>query len=377
MAIESAAPAPAAEAPASTGNDTEHVGGFETVSEDDKIIEDIRKEARDAKDKEPSPAPKAPAKKPASTAKTPADAPAAGKTPAPSDGEDTERTSAPNATVEAITKAFEAGDVDALARLTGKPKSFFQLNDAKWTTFRAEQAQVRQQAAQVKQGQAKLESDKAIARKEYGRAIAASRAYQDGDYEKFAELVGQLAGEDYDVAQRKVIEGHIALDPNTKALRKQLKEQQTQIEELRNPKPKPAPEATAEQRQQAYGNAIRAVQSELTNHPIVKVRGFENLVLEKVRDSWSPGDNAYTLGFEEAADAVIEERRAEAEGLGFAAKHPSLAQRPPVRREPSVPSRARAADARSADGERWMKEDLDDDEIIASLEADRKAGRLR
>lgn len=346
----------------------QHIGGFETLDDDDAIIESIRKEARDAK---PEPAPAKPAVK---AKKAPVDAKAhAPDSPAPKAGS----FETPTAALDAVTRAFEAGDIDTLAKLTGKPKSFFQLNDAKWGAFRQEQAETRRLATDTKQAQQKLQADKAAAKAEFGDAINAAVAYRDGDFEKFATLVEKLSGESYDVAQRKVIEGHIALDAPTKALRKQLAAQQLQIEELKKPKPaEVAKEPTPVERKAAYDRAVGEVTNELAGHAVSKVSGFQNLVLQKVKDSWSAADETYTMSFEDAADSVIEDRRAEAEALGFAAKHPALSGRP-RKTEPTIPSRSRAADARVADGEPWMTQDLDDDEIIASLERDRKAGRLR
>lgn len=346
--------------PTEAGGEGHHTS-YGSLSEEDQIIEQIRAEAQNAVDDKAEPV----KEKPAAEAK-----PKAGETPAkPSKGTKFET---PEAAVEAITAAWEAGDVDKLSKLTGKPKSFFQLNDAKWVAFRQEQAQVRSDKAAVQQERQKLTSDKALAKQEYGAAIQAARAYREGDYEKFVVLVGELAEEAYDVAQRKVIEGHIALDPNTKALRKQLKEQQAQIEELKNPKAKPVAEPTPAERRQTYENAVKAVQTELGTHQVSKVKDYERLVLSKVRDSWSERENTYTLSFEEAGDQIVDERRQEAEALGHAAP-----RKVPAKKTPELPSRSRAADARPADGERWMTEDLDDDEIIASLQRDRKAGRLK
>jgi len=113
----------------------------------------------------------------------------------------------------------------------------------------------------------------------------------------------------------------------------------------------------------------------LAGHRIAKLPRFQEQVLAKVRQSWDPVDRAYTMSFADAADAIVEERAAEAEALGYRPALPAPAAR--AARPPSLPSRSRAADARTPEAEPWETEDLDDDQIIASIRRDIKAGRLK
>lgn len=343
-------------------SETETSTSYETLGEDDVIIEQLKKEARTKKDTEVDEA-KPPVDKTKDKDKS-KDKPAASKT----------KFETPDAAVDAITKAFETGDVETLSKLTGKPKSFFDLNNEKWATFREKEQAVRikDQAADLKLGA--LDKARKEAQAEFGTAIKAAKAYQDGDYEQFAVLVAELAGEDYDTAQRKVIEGAIAVDPATKELRKLVRDQAKAIEELKNPKAKDPERPSAEQQAEMYRKASQQVASELEGHAVTKIKGFERMVLDRVRDSYSDADKTYTLGFSEAADQVIEERKSEALALGIV---PKPVVQKPTERQTQIPPRGRAADARAPDGEPWLTQDLDDDDIIASLERDRKAGRLK
>ncbi len=335
---------------------------FSTLAEDDQIVEALRAEGfakRDEAEQQPPAKPgvaKAGAK-PASSAPKFATADAA---------------------ILAIVAAFEKNDVEALAAATGKPKAFFEINDAKWTAFRARETAARELSAQTTADLARLAKGREQANAEFGTAIRAAKAYQEGDFEQFAVLVSELSGDDYATAQRNVIEGALAVDPKVKAERKRAMDAERRLaaleaERAKPPEPAKPAEATPAERQAAYGRVVAAIDVELTGHPLSKVKGFQKLVLEKIRESHD--GKTYTMGYTEAADAIVEDRRSEAQTLNLTPAAKPAARPKPA--QPSAPPRGRAADARVPDGEPWLTSDVDDDEIIASIERDRKAGRLK
>lgn len=279
-----------------------------------------------------------------------------------------------DAAVAAIVKALESGDPEAIAKAVGKPKGFMDVSEQKWAAFREQKNAVRERERTVSKREHEFNQRYAEAKKELGTAINARKAYNDGDYSKFVELVNELikdSGDTYDEAQRKVIKGELAIDPEVKKLRNELKAERAEREKREKAERE---EAQKGDRKAQYERAVEAVRTELAGHPVSKVRGFEGAVLLKVRESWDGED--YTMSFEEAADEIVEERRAEAEALGYI--KPAAPPAPkPKKEEPSPPPRSHAADARQPDGEEWEKRDLSDEEIIASIKRDVRAGRIK
>lgn len=403
---EGGAPAPAA-APVTpaggpTGGPTDASHGaeaparppvYETLGEDDQIIYDLRRE-HDAKALASTPdEPHAPTK--------PGKAGKAGKgakvekqdPPAPEAAPPTTaivKYKSPEEAVSAIVAAVESGDAKKIAKALGKPEAFLEVSDAKWMAFREQQNAVRERDKQVTAREHEFNRLVAEARTEYGPAIKAAKAYRDGDMTAFVTLVQELTGERYDDAQRKVIQGELAVDPAIRKLRDELAAERAERKREREEERAAADaERKKAEQQTQYAKAVEAVAAELANHRVSKLKGFERAVLSKVRDSWDPAEREYTMSFEEAADAIMAERDEEAAALGYQRPAPALPPAPaapPARQlpaaapAPSVPPRGRSADARPADLEPWADPkapDMDDDEIIESIKRDIKAGRLR
>lgn len=346
----------------------------ETLSEDEQIIYDLRRE-HDAKVLEATPTEPLPAKKKAKGEKQEPE-PAAPPVEIVPTTAGPVKYKSPEEAVSSIVAAIESGDAKRIAKALGKPEAFLDTSNAKWVAFREQQNAVRERDKQVTQREHEFNTKIAEARAEFGPAIKAAKAYRDGDLTAFVTLVQELTGDRYDDAQRKVIRGEIAIDPATRALREEIaalkRERQAEKEAAE------AARRTDEQKAQ-YERAIEAVSNELAGHRVSKVKGYQREILNRVRDSWDPADNAYTLSFEEAADAIMAERDAEAEALGYQRPAPAPPPAPPAP-PPGMPPRARAADARKPDVEPWADpdaEDMDDDAIIESIKRDVKAGRLK
>lgn len=387
-AAPSAAPAATAPPIPAAPGEGQHVRQ-DTLNEDDAIIEQLRSEhAAKADPDAVAKPPKAGRAKDGKFAKSTASP----ETPA-ADGTEAGTTAAanahgfetPQAAVDAITSAIEAWDVDALANATGKPRAFFQLNDAKWAAFRSQQAAIRNEKAAVQRGQVELEANRQTlestrqeAAREYGAAIRAAVAYQSGDMEAFVTLVETLTGEPYDTAQKNVIQGALAADPATKAMRKKLLQQEKELAELKreSTERKKAAEPAPDDGKKRYAAAIKAIDAELGQHDAKALRGYHDKIIAKVRASWNEADGAYDKSFAEAADELVSEFDSEASARGFVKGNSKQVAAVPTRREASLPPRGRAADAHAPSKPRWETEDLDDDAIIQTLEADRKAGRL-
>ncbi len=358
---------------------------YETLGEDDQIIYDLQKEhaakvLAETPDEPPAPPP-AKGKKPAKGEK-PADPPAPA---APTTYNAIVKYKTPDEAVGAIVAAIESGDAKKIAKALGKPEAFLDASDAKWMVFREQQNGVRERAKALETQQHEFNRLVAEARTEYGPAIKAAKAYKDGDLTAFVTLVQELTGESYEEAQRKVIKGEIAVDPVVRKLRDELaaaRREQAAEKQAEKQAREEAEQQTARQTREAQ--AIEAVGAELAGHRVAKLRGFEKAVIAKVRESWDGSD--YTMSLEEAADALMADRDAEAEALGYSRPAPALPAAPASRAlpapaaAPSLPPRARAADARTEGLDRWADPkapDMDDDEILASIQADIKAGRLK
>jgi hypothetical protein len=153
---------------------------------------------------------------------------------------------------------------------------------------------------------------------------------------------------------------------------KQLRRELAELRAEKQREKKEAEEAAQRNNQQAqYQKAVKMVQAELAAHPVAKVKGYEQMVLGKVRESWDGAE--YTMSFDEAADEILEDRRAEAERLGAVFTRPKRKEAPDTR----LPSRGRAADARPSDKDPWLERDLTEEELIASIERDARSGRIR
>lgn len=357
---------------------------YETLSDDDRIIHELRAEHA-AKTLAPTPAPPATQKKRAEGAGAEESGAKPGAEPAPATPATTAivKYESGEAAVTAIVAAIESGDAKKIAKALGKPDSFVEVSDAKWMAFREQQNAVRQRDKHLTQREHEFNTRLAEARTEFGAAIKAAKAYRDGNYAEFVTLVRELTGDAYDDAQRKVIEGEIAVDPSVRKLREELAalraEQAKEREEARKAQ-------QTEQQKAQYERAVEAVSQELVGHRVAKVKGYQREVLNRVRESWDPAEKAYTMSFAEAADAIMAERDAEAEALGYQRPAPALPAAPSAPAlpaaapTPSVPPRARAADARPADLEPWADPkapDMDDDQIIESIKNDIKTGRLK
>jgi hypothetical protein len=283
--------------------------------------------------------------------------------------------------LDAYTKAFEEQNVDELARISGKPRAFFEVTDAKWAafreekrTFRAEKAQHQSDVAALTARAAAVEGARSEAAAEYGTAIKAAEAYRNGDYEAFATLVAELAKEDYDTAQANVISGALSLDPATKAERKKLAEAQRKIDalEARLAGEDNARKETKEQLQErAYQATVAALETDIGNHECKAIKGYQRQILDKIRESWN--GKAYELSFVDAADELVTERDEEAAARGYVRAAPGT---PPARQQasaPVIPPRGRAASTPAATPAKWETEDVDDDDIIADLKREHRA----
>lgn len=271
--------------------------------------------------------------------------------------------------VHAITKALESGDPKKIAAAIGKPESFLKVNDAKWIAFREQTAALRERVRTVTQRETEFNTKLENARKEYGSVIAAQAAYKDGKYDQFVELVEQLTGDTYEEATRKVVKGETSLSPEVKALRKQMQEQAAEIARLKKAKDEPA-EPTQEQRMQ---RVVASVRQELADHAVTKLKGYERLVIEAVRNSWDADIEDYTMSFEEAADQIVEERRQEARHFTRGRQLPA----PKPERSAEPPPRGRASDPHTKVGEPWLERDLTEEELVNSVLKDYRAGRIR
>ncbi len=357
---------------------------FETLGEDEQIIFDMQREyeakkiadtpseqlkaKKKGKGEKQEPAPAAP---PAAETPPPAPEPAAGAAV---------KYGTPKEAIDAIVAAIDSGDPKKIAKALGKPDAYLDTSNAKWVAFREQQNAVRERDKQVTQREHEFNTRRAEAVAEFGPAIKAAKAYRDGDLTAFVTLVQELTGESYDEAQRKVIKGELAVDPAIRKLRDELAAERAERKREREEE-KAAAEAakqTATQ-QENYERAVKAVADELAGHRVSKVKGYQREVLNRVRESWDADEKAYTMSFSEAADAIMAERDEEAAALGYQ-RPTAAAPPPPAAPAPSVPPRARAADARPADVEPWADpdaEDMDDDAIIESIKRDVKAGRLK
>jgi len=272
------------------------------------------------------------------------------------------------AAVDAIAKALESGDPKKIAAAIGKPESFLKVSDAKWIAFREKTEALRERTRAVIQRETEFNHRLEKAKSDYGPAIVAAAAYREGNYAQFVELIEQITGDSYDESTRKVIKGETALSPEVKQLRKQIQELRSELQS-RQKEPEQTPE---QQRQQQYQRAVNAVREELAQHPIAKLKGYERLVLEAVRESWDADLQEYTLSFEDAAEQIVEERRQEARHFTRGKQLPA-----PRQRAAEPPPRTRASDPRTPTGEEWEKRDLTEEELIASIERDYRSGRLR
>lgn len=344
---------------AAAGNHNAAPTAQQALSDDDKIIEDLRREHFAKKGNTEDPV-KTKDKK--NTKKVDEKSTAIVKYGTPEDA------------ISAITKAVEAGDDKALARALGKPESFLETSEAKWKVFREQQNAVRERERTVKQREHTFSENYAAAKKELGPILLAQKAYADGKYDQFVTLIQEITGESYDEAQRKVIKGEIALDPETKRTRAELKALR---DELAAEKKKQQEQGSKENQQAQLAKAMDAVGEELAGHRVAKVKGFQRMVLDRVRDSWDANEETYTMGFEEAADAIMSDKDAEAESLGYRRAQEERAAKPKAEDKPQLPPRARSADARSPDGEEWEKRDMTDEEIMASIHRDVKSGRIK
>lgn len=276
--------------------------------------------------------------------------------------------------VHAITKALESGDPKKIAAAIGKPESFLKVNDAKWIAFREQTAALRERVRTVTQRETEFNTKLENARKEYGSVIAAQAAYKDGKYDQFVELVEQLTGDTYEEATRKVVKGETSLSPEVKALRKQMQEQAAEIARLKKAKDEPA-EPTQEQptQEQRMQRVVASVRQELADHAVTKLKGYERLVIDAVRNSWDADIEDYTMSFEEAADQIVEERRQEARHFTRGRQLPA----PKTERSADTLPRGRASDPHTKVGEPWLERDLTEEELVNSVLKDYKAGRIR
>lgn len=271
------------------------------------------------------------------------------------------------AAIAAVVKALESGDPAAVARAVGKPENFLADSKQKWIHFRERDKALRGRERELTERTHDFNAKLAEARKEYGPVLEAQAAYKDGKYDRFVEMIEQITGDSYDESTRKVIKGETALSPDVKKLRKELAELRA---EKQREKAEEQQRSTAERRQAEYKRAERQVAQELADHPVTKLRGYEGAVLNMVRDSWD--GVAYTMSFEEAADQIVADRRAEAERLGYRPAKPAPAARP---RAPEPPTRR--ADARPPDGDEWLTRQLSEEELVDSIVRDVRNGRIK
>jgi hypothetical protein len=347
----------------------------QSIDEDASIIADLRKEhfaktgaePKDGEEHEPEEADEEPAETEAEEKPE--------REEKPGNGKPREKTAAPKyktaaAALKAITAALESGDPKKIAAAVGKPESFFNASGAKWAVFREQTKMLKERTKAVAQRETEFNAKLEQARSEYAPVMQAAQAFREGKLDQFVQLIEHITGESYEEATRKVIKGETALSPEMKAVRKEMAQLKA---ELAAEKAKKSEQTEQEQRQAQAQRALSMAREELADHPIARLKGFERIVLDRVRQSWDADVEDYTMSLEEAADAIVEERREEARHFSRGKQLPA----PASVRAPQPPPRGRAADARPPDGEPWLQRDLTEEELVASIERDHRAGRIR
>lgn len=254
------------------------------------------------------------------------------------DGADSPSTAqTPSADADAIRKALASGDLDTLADLIGEDPAGFDERTTKWAAKQRKIAKVQAERDAV--------AEKAARVVQRWNPVAESvAAVQAGDYAKGADLIERLVGEDFDSFVMKAIRARKAEDPRVPKLQQRLAELEPVAEEYTRTK------QTAAERAQ-----LETLRDELdSSHTVRKLEGWEQRVLDVLKESMDPDLGEPKLSVKQAADRVLRREREEYQRKAALFGGEPAPTRAPKARAPERASGSSPAGKRKVSREEWL-----------------------
>lgn len=223
---------------------------------------------------------------------------------------------------EALKEVFgDDFDLEKETKVGVKDYRALRKREKKMLTKVAEQEQAVTQREEQFQSQLETVVQKLQPAAEFFKAQQALT--ETGDVDAFVAAIEKASGMTFQDLQQAYItggkgEGQRGADPQMRALMRQVKDLQTKLAEQDKPKEPTEEERQAEQ-QKAWQAYYTHLESELEDHPVLKLDTWKADVTKVLQDSLDPKLKKVTLSPEEAADRVIERYRRLAKKLGMAA----------------------------------------------------------
>ncbi len=219
------------------------------------------------------------------------------------------KTESVNETVDlvALKKAYQDGDVAAIAKLLGDDPANTKITKSRWAEFRIKTREANRgleaKRAEIEAEKSKLEAERASVSAHVDLVKRARAAADNEDYETAIELItGKKIGDVID-AMAAIAENPAARE--TRRLRKEVEETKLRAQQEEQQRQ----QAAALQAQQAaISEYKRTIETELNAHdlaaPFVKEYGaeFVNLVFAELQKHW---DGSGTISTDRAARNVL------------------------------------------------------------------------
>jgi len=217
-------------------------------------------------------------------------------------------------TKAAIAGMLTGGKLAELAALAGVDGKVMDASTAKLALVRERvtEATKRDQAADAKL--AKVESQKAEARREFGAPFKAKAAYDRGDFAESAEWIAFVLKDDFATITRNVAKHTKGMDPVELARFQKERELKDREAALAAKEKKVETETTEAQR---TGKALKTIGAKCSGHAALKLKGGSKLVLAVLQADFEEHSGTMTLGYRQAADRVLADFEEQATALGW------------------------------------------------------------
>lgn len=236
----------------------------------------------------------------------------------------------PEGKLEAASKALEAGDLKAVARLLGKDAKLVDTSGEKFSVLRRKAEKLEKQDTHLKAEESRIRTLGANLREEFGEPKAIKDAYRAGKFSVAAATLQRWLGHDFGTITRNIAREVAGLSPEEKKLLEEKAAFEKEKAELAAEREKSKVKETDAQKRE---KAVATVTAKCTGHDVLKLKNGAQLVLDEMVRSFDADQNGFRLSFKQAADAVMAAKLEDAKALGFtsvAAAEASNGKPPPA-----------------------------------------------
>jgi hypothetical protein len=222
--------------------------------------------------------------------------------------------------LDAVTAAFEKGDLKTVAKHLGKGEKIADTEGEKFAVLARQRARITKREAANDQRAVQLDQRESKLREQHGDVGAMKTAYQNKQYHVAAKFWERITGDSFAKTTQLIARATAGLSPEKIA---ELDEKDRLEREVRQLKAEKEERTKAQQKSATRGQALTKLTEKLSGHQVMALEDGPELVLREIERAWEK-DSSSMLTPAAAAKRVLEREldRARRLGLGATPKEP-------------------------------------------------------